>query len=141
MPGVWQALFAWCQAEKLELTGINREIYMPWQGVDPAQLETRSLRAAGVTYRGTRGRRGSGGSRGTGGSRGSPLPTLGACPERPVTSVTPLGVSRCPGPTRARITVTIAKSACIAVSLSLQETEADIAALRPELQIEELIQP
>ena len=40
MPGAWQALFAWCQAEKLELSGINWEIYMPWQGVDPAKLET-----------------------------------------------------------------------------------------------------
>ena len=40
MPGAWQTLFAWCQAEKLELAGINWEIYMPWQGVDPAQLET-----------------------------------------------------------------------------------------------------
>jgi len=40
MPGAWQTLFAWCQAEKLELAGINWEIYMPWQGVDPARLET-----------------------------------------------------------------------------------------------------
>jgi L-alanine-DL-glutamate epimerase-like enolase superfamily enzyme len=40
MPGAWQTLFAWCQAEKLELSGINWEIYMPWQGVDPAKLET-----------------------------------------------------------------------------------------------------
>ena len=40
MPGAWQTLFAWCQAEKLELAGINWEIYMPWQGVDPAKLET-----------------------------------------------------------------------------------------------------
>jgi len=31
---------AWCQAEKLELAGINWEIYMPWEGVDPAKLET-----------------------------------------------------------------------------------------------------
>ncbi|HLM11416.1 MAG TPA: hypothetical protein VK362_03475 [Reyranella sp.] len=40
MPGAWQTLFAWCQAEKLELAGINWEIYMPWQGVDPGRLET-----------------------------------------------------------------------------------------------------
>jgi hypothetical protein len=40
MPGAWQTLFAWCQAEKLETAGINWEIYMPWQGVDPAKLET-----------------------------------------------------------------------------------------------------
>lgn len=40
MPGAWQTLFAWCQSEKLELAGINWEIYMPWQGVDPAKLET-----------------------------------------------------------------------------------------------------
>ena len=40
MPGAWQTLFAWCASEKLELAGINWEIYMPWQGVDPAKLET-----------------------------------------------------------------------------------------------------
>jgi effector-binding domain-containing protein len=40
MPGAWQTLFAWCAAEKLELAGINWEIYMPWQGIDPAKLET-----------------------------------------------------------------------------------------------------
>ena len=40
MPGAWQTLFAWCQAEKLELAGINWEIYMSWEGVDPAKLET-----------------------------------------------------------------------------------------------------
>jgi len=40
MPGAWQTLFAWCQAEKLELAGINWEIYMPWEDVDPAKLET-----------------------------------------------------------------------------------------------------
>ncbi len=40
MPGAWQTLFAWCQAEKLELAGMNWEIYMPWEGVDPAKLET-----------------------------------------------------------------------------------------------------
>ena len=40
MPGAWQTLFAWCQAEKLELAGVNWEIYMPWEGVDPAKLET-----------------------------------------------------------------------------------------------------
>jgi effector-binding domain-containing protein len=39
MPGAWQTLFAWCTAEKLELAGINWEIYMPWEGVDPAKLE------------------------------------------------------------------------------------------------------
>jgi effector-binding domain-containing protein len=40
MPGAWQTLFDWCTAEKLTLAGINWEIYMPWQGVDPAKLET-----------------------------------------------------------------------------------------------------
>ena len=40
MPGAWQTLFDWCTAEKLQLAGINWEIYMPWQGVDPAKLET-----------------------------------------------------------------------------------------------------
>ena len=40
MPGAWQTLFSWCTAEKLELAGINWEIYMPWQGVDPTRLET-----------------------------------------------------------------------------------------------------
>ena len=40
MPGAWQTLFAWCAAEKLELAGINWEIYMPWEGVDPTRLET-----------------------------------------------------------------------------------------------------
>ena len=40
MPGAWQTLFEWCKAEKLELAGINWEIYMPWEGVDPARLET-----------------------------------------------------------------------------------------------------
>jgi hypothetical protein len=40
MPGAWQILFDWCTAEKLELAGINWEIYMPWGGVDPAKLET-----------------------------------------------------------------------------------------------------
>jgi effector-binding domain-containing protein len=40
MPGAWQTLFDWCKAEQLELAGINWEIYMPWQGVDPAKLET-----------------------------------------------------------------------------------------------------
>ena len=40
MPGAWQTLFEWCKAEKLELAGINWEIYMPWEGVDPAKLET-----------------------------------------------------------------------------------------------------
>jgi hypothetical protein len=40
MPGAWQTLFDWCKAEKLQLAGINWEIYMPWQGVDPAKLET-----------------------------------------------------------------------------------------------------
>jgi hypothetical protein len=40
MPGAWQTLFDWCQAEKLALAGINWEIYMPWEGVDPARLET-----------------------------------------------------------------------------------------------------
>ena len=40
MPGAWQTLFAWCKAERLDLAGINWEIYMPWEGVDPAKLET-----------------------------------------------------------------------------------------------------
>jgi hypothetical protein len=40
LPGAWQTLFDWCTAEKLTLAGINWEIYMPWQGVDPAKLET-----------------------------------------------------------------------------------------------------
>lgn len=40
MPGAWQTLFEWCKAEKLALAGINWEIYMPWQGVDPEKLET-----------------------------------------------------------------------------------------------------
>ena len=40
MPGAWQTLFDWCKAERLDLAGINWEIYMPWEGVDPAKLET-----------------------------------------------------------------------------------------------------
>jgi effector-binding domain-containing protein len=40
MPGAWRTLFDWCNAEKLELAGVNWEIYMPWEGVDPAKLET-----------------------------------------------------------------------------------------------------
>jgi hypothetical protein len=40
MPGAWQTLFDWCTAEKLALAGINWEIYMPWQGIDPAKLDT-----------------------------------------------------------------------------------------------------
>ena len=40
MPGAWQTLFDWCKAESLDLAGINWEIYMPWEGVDPAKLET-----------------------------------------------------------------------------------------------------
>jgi hypothetical protein len=40
MPGAWQTLFDWCKAEKLELAGVNWEIYMPWEGVEPAKLET-----------------------------------------------------------------------------------------------------
>lgn len=40
MPGAWQTLFAWCSAEKLALAGVNWEIYSPWEGVDPARLET-----------------------------------------------------------------------------------------------------
>ncbi|MBL6618539.1 MAG: GyrI-like domain-containing protein [Reyranella sp.] len=40
MPGAWQTLFDWCKAETLDLAGINWEIYMPWEGVDPAKLET-----------------------------------------------------------------------------------------------------
>ena len=40
MPGAWQTLFDWCKAEKLDLAGVNWEIYRPWEGVDPAMLET-----------------------------------------------------------------------------------------------------
>jgi GyrI-like small molecule binding domain len=40
MPGAWQTLFDWCKGQKLELAGINWEIYMPWEGVDSAKLET-----------------------------------------------------------------------------------------------------
>lgn len=40
MPGAWQTLFDWCKSEKLALAGINWEIYSPWEGVDPAKLET-----------------------------------------------------------------------------------------------------
>jgi effector-binding domain-containing protein len=40
MPGAWQTLFAWCKAGQLDLAGINWEIYMPWEGVDLAELET-----------------------------------------------------------------------------------------------------
>jgi effector-binding domain-containing protein len=40
MPGAWQTLFDWCKAERLDLAGVNWEIYMPWEGVDPAKLET-----------------------------------------------------------------------------------------------------
>jgi len=40
MPGAWQTLFDWCKAERLELAGVNWEIYMPWEGVDSAKLET-----------------------------------------------------------------------------------------------------
>jgi hypothetical protein len=40
MPIAWQTLFDWCKAVKLELAGINWEIYMPWEGVDAAKLET-----------------------------------------------------------------------------------------------------
>jgi hypothetical protein len=40
LPGAWQTLFDWCRAEKLDLAGINWEIYSPWQDVEPAKLET-----------------------------------------------------------------------------------------------------
>ena len=40
MPGAWQTLFEWCKAEKVDLAGVNWEIYMPWEGVDPSKLET-----------------------------------------------------------------------------------------------------
>ena len=40
MPGAWQTLFDWCKAQGLDLAGVNWEIYMPWEGVDPAKLET-----------------------------------------------------------------------------------------------------
>jgi len=40
LPTAWQTLFDWCKAEKLAVAGINWEIYMPWEGVDPANLQT-----------------------------------------------------------------------------------------------------
>jgi hypothetical protein len=40
LPGAWQTLFQWCEAEKLKPAGINWEIYGPSEGVDPAQQET-----------------------------------------------------------------------------------------------------
>ena len=40
LPDAWRILFEWCKAEKLELLGINWEIYTPWEGVDPDRLET-----------------------------------------------------------------------------------------------------
>lgn len=40
LPEAWRILFEWCKAEKLELLGINWEIYTPWEGVDPDRLET-----------------------------------------------------------------------------------------------------
>ena len=40
LPGAWQTVFEWCKAEGLELSGINWEIYMPWEGVAPGELET-----------------------------------------------------------------------------------------------------
>jgi hypothetical protein len=40
LPGAWQTLFEWCKAEKLELSGVNWEIYTPWEGIAPAEPET-----------------------------------------------------------------------------------------------------
>lgn len=40
LPGAWQTLFQWCEAEKLKPAGINWEIYSDGQGIDPAQQET-----------------------------------------------------------------------------------------------------
>jgi hypothetical protein len=40
MPRAWQTLLDWCQGRKLKLAGINWEIDTPWEGVDPAKLET-----------------------------------------------------------------------------------------------------
>jgi hypothetical protein len=40
LPQAWQSLFDWCKAEKLDLLGINWEIYTPWEGVDPDRLKT-----------------------------------------------------------------------------------------------------
>jgi hypothetical protein len=40
LPGAWQTLFQWCEAEKLKPAGINWEIYGSSEGVDPAQQET-----------------------------------------------------------------------------------------------------
>jgi effector-binding domain-containing protein len=40
LPDAWQTLFDWCRAEKLDLAGINWEVYSPWEGVEPAMLET-----------------------------------------------------------------------------------------------------
>ena len=40
LPAAWQSLFDWCKAQKLDLLGINWEIYSPWEGVDPDRLET-----------------------------------------------------------------------------------------------------
>lgn len=37
--GAWQKLFDWCGAEKLELAGLNREVYGA-PAADPAQQET-----------------------------------------------------------------------------------------------------
>ena len=33
-------MFEWCKAEKLELSGVNWEIYTPWEGIAPAEPET-----------------------------------------------------------------------------------------------------
>jgi GyrI-like small molecule binding domain len=39
IPGAWNTLFAWCSAQKLELTGINWQIYGDHEE-DPARLTT-----------------------------------------------------------------------------------------------------
>jgi effector-binding domain-containing protein len=37
LPAAWQKLFAWCAEQRLQLAGVNWEIYAD---DDPAQLET-----------------------------------------------------------------------------------------------------
>ena len=39
MGGAWQTLFEWCGAEKLQLAGVNWEVYGP-TSADPAKQET-----------------------------------------------------------------------------------------------------
>ena len=44
MPGAWQTLFAWCQAEKLELAGINWEPTCPGRASIPPSSRRISTR-------------------------------------------------------------------------------------------------